>query len=150
MIRDITIGRYYDSESVIHRMDPRTKLMGVLVYIISLFLVKNVCWYIGCLIVMLVLYKAAGVPFGYLLKGLRGILLYVPIPYVVHAGRSAYTGLDIYDNKTRNIKGSTDDSKDCPDDLWGISSFLYFNSERTCGWFGKSIFRIGKNRDSCA
>ena len=36
MIRDITIGRYYDSESVIHRMDPRTKLMGVLVYIISL------------------------------------------------------------------------------------------------------------------
>ena len=45
MIRDITIGRYYDSESVIHRMDPRTKLMGVLVYIISLFLVKNVCWY---------------------------------------------------------------------------------------------------------
>ncbi len=43
MIRDITIGRYYDSESVIHRMDPRTKLMGVLVYIISLFLVKNVC-----------------------------------------------------------------------------------------------------------
>ena len=37
MIRDITIGRYYDSESVIHRMDPRTKLMGVLVYIISLF-----------------------------------------------------------------------------------------------------------------
>lgn len=71
MIRDITIGRYYDSESVIHRMDPRTKLMGVLVYIISLFLVKNVCWYIGCLIVMLVLYKAAGVPFGYLLKGLR-------------------------------------------------------------------------------
>lgn len=75
MIRDITIGRYYDSESVIHRMDPRTKLMGVLVYIISLFLVKNVCWYIGCLIVMFVLYKAAGVPFGYLLKGLRGILL---------------------------------------------------------------------------
>ena len=44
MIRDITIGRYYDSESVIHRMDPRTKLMGVLVYIISLFLVKNV-WF---------------------------------------------------------------------------------------------------------
>ena len=45
MIRDITIGRYYDSESVIHRMDPRTKLMGVLVYIISLFLVKNVAFF---------------------------------------------------------------------------------------------------------
>ena len=75
MIRDITIGRYYDSESVIHRMDPRTKLMGVLVYIISLFLVKNVWWYLGCLIVMLVLYRLARVPVGYLLKGLRGILI---------------------------------------------------------------------------
>ena len=75
MILDITIGRYYDSESVIHRMDPRTKLMGVLVYIISLFLVKNVWWYLGCLIVMLVLYRLARVPVGYLLKGLRGILV---------------------------------------------------------------------------
>jgi energy-coupling factor transport system permease protein len=75
MIRDITIGRYYDSESVIHRMDPRTKLMGVLVYIISLFLVKNVWWYLVCLIVMLVLYRLARVPVGYLLKGLRGILV---------------------------------------------------------------------------
>ena len=36
MIRDITIGRYFDSESVIHRMDPRTKLMGAIVYIISI------------------------------------------------------------------------------------------------------------------
>ena len=38
MIRDITIGRYYDSESVIHRMDPRTKLMGVLVLLFLYFL----------------------------------------------------------------------------------------------------------------
>ena len=67
-------------------------------------------------------------------------MLYFPVPHVVHAGRSGRTGLDIYDNKTGNIKSSADDSKDCPDDLRGISSFLYFNSERTCGWFGKSIF----------
>ena len=39
MIRDITIGRYYDSESVIHRMDPRTKLMGVL----ELVMIQNGC-----------------------------------------------------------------------------------------------------------
>ena len=53
MIRDITIGRYFDSESVIHRMDPRTKLMGAIVYIISLFLVKNPLWYLLCLAVIL-------------------------------------------------------------------------------------------------
>ena len=48
---------------------------GEKVYIISLFLVKNVWWYLGCLIVMLVLYRLARVPVGYLLKGLRGILI---------------------------------------------------------------------------
>ena len=75
MIRDITIGRYFDSESVIHRMDPRTKLMGAIVYIISLFLVKNPLWYLLCLAVILTLYKIAKVPFGYLLRGLKGIIL---------------------------------------------------------------------------
>ena len=93
MIRDITIGRYYDSESVIHRMDPRTKLMGVLVYIISLFLVKNVWWYLGCLIVMLVLYRLARVPVGYLLKGLRGILVLLCFTFLF---RMLYTFFQIW------------------------------------------------------
>lgn len=38
MIRDITIGQYYPAESVIHRLDPRVKLVGTLTFIISLFL----------------------------------------------------------------------------------------------------------------
>ena len=37
MIRDITIGQYYQTKSVIHELDPRVKLMGTLVFIISLF-----------------------------------------------------------------------------------------------------------------
>lgn len=40
MIRDITIGQYYQTKSVIHELDPRVKLMGTLVFIISLFLGK--------------------------------------------------------------------------------------------------------------
>ena len=36
MIRDITIGQYYPAESVIHRLDPRVKLVGTLTFIISL------------------------------------------------------------------------------------------------------------------
>ena len=38
MIRDITIGQYYKADSVIHRLDPRVKLMGTLIFIISLFM----------------------------------------------------------------------------------------------------------------
>ena len=82
MIRDITIGQYYDSESVIHRLDPRTKLMGTLVYIIALFLVKNPWYYLGCLAVTLALYKLAKVPLSYLLRGLRGIILLLCFTFV--------------------------------------------------------------------
>ena len=42
MIRDITLGQYYPVDSVLHRMDPRTKLFGTMVFIISLFLADSV------------------------------------------------------------------------------------------------------------
>lgn len=75
MIRDITIGQYYAQDSVIHRLDPRTKMAGILIYILILFLVKNPSWYMGCLVVILFLYRLAKIPFSYLMKGLRGILI---------------------------------------------------------------------------
>lgn len=37
MIRDITLGQYYPVDSLVHRLDPRTKLFGTLVFIVSLF-----------------------------------------------------------------------------------------------------------------
>ena len=45
MIRDITIGQYYPAKSVIHRLDPRTKLFGTLVFIISVFLFHSIAGY---------------------------------------------------------------------------------------------------------
>ena len=38
MIRDITIGQYYPADSVLHRLDPRTKLAGQLLFIVSVVL----------------------------------------------------------------------------------------------------------------
>ena len=40
MIRDITLGQFYQAESVIHRLDARVKLVGTIFFIISLFTVK--------------------------------------------------------------------------------------------------------------
>ena len=37
MLKDITLGQYFPGNSVIHRMDPRTKLILLVVYIVSLF-----------------------------------------------------------------------------------------------------------------
>lgn len=75
MVRDITIGQYYANTSVIHALDPRTKLMGVLVYVAALFLVKNPVLYLVFMGLVLILYRIAKVPFSFLLKGLKGIIV---------------------------------------------------------------------------
>ncbi len=75
MIRDITIGQYYASESVIHNLDPRTKLFGIFMYIVILFVVQNPWWYLFCFVLLLVAYHCAKVPFSYVLKGVKGIMV---------------------------------------------------------------------------
>ena len=82
MIRDITIGQYYAEKSVIHNLDPRTKLMGTLIYIIVLFLIKNPIYYLVCLAVILLLYHTARVPMSCLLKGVKGILLLLLFTFI--------------------------------------------------------------------
>ena len=75
MIRDITIGQYYPTGSVIHRMDPRVKLFGTLVFLISVFAYKGI---IGFAIVTLFLAAVIGiskVPFRYMIKGLKAIMI---------------------------------------------------------------------------
>lgn len=47
MIRDITIGQYYPADSVLHKMDPRAKLVGTLVFIISVFVFHTFPGYAG-------------------------------------------------------------------------------------------------------
>lgn len=82
MIRDITIGQYYAQDSSIHKLDSRTKLMGVLIYIVALFLVKNPWWYLLLFVVILALYRLAKVPYGYLLRGLKGIVVLLIFTFV--------------------------------------------------------------------
>lgn len=77
MIRDITIGQYYQTDSVIHRLDPRVKLMGTLVFIVSLFLGKSVWLYLGVTIFLAVVIKLSKVPVKFIIKGLKAVLVLI-------------------------------------------------------------------------
>ena len=44
MLKDITLGQYFPGNTVVHRLDPRTKLLMVVVYIVALFLAK---WWVS-------------------------------------------------------------------------------------------------------
>lgn len=75
MIRDITIGQYYPAESPIHRLDPRVKLVGTITFIISLFLFDSFIGYIIAAIFLGTIIKTSNVPFRYIIKGLKAILV---------------------------------------------------------------------------
>lgn len=74
MIRDITLGQYYPVDSVVHRLDPRTKLFGTMVYIISLFFANNLWCYVIATAFLTLVIRLSHVPFKFIVKGLKAIV----------------------------------------------------------------------------
>lgn len=74
MLREITLGQYYPVDSVIHRLDPRTKLFGTLVFILSLFFASNLWGYLLATVVLASVIHMTKVPFSFMVKGLKAIL----------------------------------------------------------------------------
>ena len=75
MIRDITIGQYYPADSVLHKMDPRAKLVGTLVYIVSLFVFSSWLGYGVAALFLVAMIVLSKVPFGFMIKGLKPIMV---------------------------------------------------------------------------
>ena len=82
MLRDITLGQYYQTDSVIHKLDPRVKLVATIVFIISLFLIDNFIGYIIAAAFFFFFLKLSKVPFRYMIKGMKSIVLLLMIAVV--------------------------------------------------------------------
>lgn len=75
MIRDITIGQYYPTDSIVHRLDPRTKLVGTMVFIITLFLSDSIWGYLLATAALAVVIRLTKVPFRFIVRGLKAIVV---------------------------------------------------------------------------
>lgn len=82
MLRDITIGQYYPAESVIHKLDPRTKLMATLIYVVSLFVFRGMAGFATVTFGLFLVIWLSKVPFGYMVKGLKAIVVILLITAV--------------------------------------------------------------------
>ena len=74
MIRDITLGQYYASDSPIHRLDPRVKIIATLLFIIELFIVDNFIGFGICAAVLAAVIIVSRVPLSFIMRGLKPIL----------------------------------------------------------------------------
>ena len=75
MLRDITIGQYYDVNSPVHRLDPRTKIVGTVLYIIGLFCVKNILGFLVAGLGLLAIVRVAKIPLAFILRGLKTVMV---------------------------------------------------------------------------
>ena len=82
MFRNITLGQYYPANSIIHRLDPRVKLLGVTVYIAAVFIINNIWGFLFLGGVLAAAIAASKVPLKYMLKGLRAVLFLVILAVV--------------------------------------------------------------------
>ncbi len=79
MLKDITIGQYYPGHSVIHKLDPRVKLIGTLVFIVTLFAFGSVSSYIAATAALAIVIGLSHVPVSFLLRGLKAIFILMVI-----------------------------------------------------------------------
>ena len=82
MLRDITLGQYYQTDSVIHRLDPRVKLVTTICFIVSLFVVDNFIGYLIAGIFLAMVIKLSKVPLKYMLRGMKSIVFLLIIAVV--------------------------------------------------------------------
>ncbi|HHT70500.1 MAG: energy-coupling factor transporter transmembrane component T [bacterium] len=77
MLKDITLGQYVPGDSLLHRLDPRSKIIGSMLYIVALFLLKSPAGYAVMTVFTAALVLLSALPLGYVLRGVR------PVFYIV-------------------------------------------------------------------
>ena len=151
MIRDITIGQYYPSDSPIHHLDPRVKLFATLLYIIGLFLSKSLIVFAVAGVVLIACIVISKVPFRYMIKGLKPVWILLVVICIVNVffgkGEVLYFQWKFIHLPGRNYAGG------CPcravdgADFRFVAYDIHNNADRADGRPGESI--SSTYEDSC-
>ncbi len=84
MLRDITLGQYYPGESLIHKLDPRIKILATFIFIIELFLITEFIQYLWILLFLGMVIIISGVPLKFMLKGLQPLMIIIILTFGIN------------------------------------------------------------------
>jgi len=84
ILKNVTIGQYYPGDSVVHRLDPRTKLVLSFAFIIVLFLVNGFLPYLWLAALVMVVAQIARVPLKIMLRGLSPLKFIIALTFLLH------------------------------------------------------------------
>jgi len=83
-LNNLTVGRYISSNSPVHRLDPRTKIISILIISISIFLLKNLWSYSFLAIFLLAVILLARLSIKFVLKGLLPLIWIIVFTFFLH------------------------------------------------------------------
>lgn len=84
MLKDITIGQYFPGDTAIHRMDPRTKILCVLLFIVALFTCKGVCSYLLALVFLFAAVRISKIRLKTILKGVKPLIIIIAFTAILN------------------------------------------------------------------
>lgn len=84
MIRDITLGQYFPSDSLIHSLDPRTKIIITFFYIIETFVVNNFIGFLALSLGLAIVIAASRVPVKFIFRGLKVIFVIIIFTFILN------------------------------------------------------------------
>lgn len=84
MLKDITMGQYYPVKSVVHSLDPRTKILLTLLMIVSVFMVKSLFAYAMVLLFIYGVCRLSHIPFRLILKGIKPLRIILILTFCLN------------------------------------------------------------------
>lgn len=84
MLKDITIGQHYPTGSVVHKLDPRTKIIGTFVFMAGLFTIRDFDAYLVVMAALLITIISSKVPIRYVMKGLRPLMVLITVTFLIN------------------------------------------------------------------
>ena len=95
MFKDITIGQYFPGETLVHKYDPKLKMITMILFIASLFFISSVFMYLPVVIYLLLIIYLAKLPMGLVLRGLKPLKWIILVTFIINLfftpGEAKYT-----------------------------------------------------------
>ena len=83
-LNNITLGQYYPADSVVHRMDPRVKILLLIAVIVAVFLAGNLLAFVPIIAFLIIVTKLSKVPVKMMVKGLKPLRLILILTFVLN------------------------------------------------------------------
>ena len=84
MLSDLTFGQYYETDSFVHRLDPRIKILILIAYVVFIFVAKNFYAFLALAVFLAIAVVFSKIPFSNMLKSMKGILFIIVVTVILN------------------------------------------------------------------